>query len=257
MILPSRAAVLRRLRPWLVPLLALALWDLGSRAGWFDPRLLPSPEAILARFRAEVANGDLGGDVAASLSRDLAGFAIGASTGVALGLLLGLSHLAERLLGPLFLAYRQVALFAWVPLLSMWFGGNEVGKIAFISLAALAPAVVNTWRGTREIPRTQVELAAVLTFGRLDFIRFIALPAALPAIATGLRTALIYAWLATIGAELFLNIAPGLGGRMNEGRETFQMDLLLTCLIVLGVLGIVFARAATAAEAALLRRRMA
>jgi sulfonate transport system permease protein len=241
----------------LVPVLALAVWEVASRFGWADPRLMPPIEAVAGRIWSEVARGGLAGDVAASLARDLSGFAIGASAGVALGLVLGLSRLAERLLGPLFLAYRQVALFAWVPLLAMWFGGGEAGKVAFISLAAFAPSVVNTWRGTRGIPPAQVELAAVLTFGQLDFIRFVAVPGALPAIVTGLRTALIYAWLATVGSELFLNIGPGLGGRMNEGRETFQMDLLLACIVLLGAVGMAFARAASMAEAALLRRRIA
>jgi sulfonate transport system permease protein len=242
-------------RPLLIPLIVLALWELASRAGWSDARFLPPPEAVLRRVWFETTQGGLATDLAASLRRGSSGLLIGASAGVALGLLLGLSRVAERLLGPLFLAYRQVALFAWVPLLSMWFGGAEAGKIAFISLAAMAPAVVNTWRGARDIPRAHVELAAVLTFGRLDFIRFVALPGALPFILVGLRSALIYAWLATIGAELFLNIAPGLGGRLNEGRETFQMDLVLACIVVLGALGIAFSRCAAIGEARLLRRR--
>jgi sulfonate transport system permease protein len=177
--------------------------------------------------------------------------------GCALGLLLGLSRWAHRLLGPLFLGYRQVALFAWVPLLSMWFGGGESGKIAFIALAAMAPAAVNTWLGTRALPHDYVELAEVLMFRRLDFIRFVALPGALPFILTGLRSALIAAWLATVGAELFLDIAPGLGGRMNEGRETFQMDLVIASIVLLGLLGLTFSRLAAWIEAMLLRRRTA
>jgi sulfonate transport system permease protein len=248
---------MRRLRPLVMPALAIAAWELASRSGWADPHLLPPVEAVLGRGWVELASGGLAGDVGASLARELSGFVLGASAGVAFGLLLGLSRPTEWLFGPLFVAYRQVALFAWVPLLAMWFGGGEAGKVAFISLAAFAPSVVNTWRGTRGIPRAQIELAKVLTFGRLDFVRFVAVPASLPAIITGLRTALIYAWLATVGAELFLDIAPGLGGRMNEGRETFQMDLLLACIILLGVLGTVFARVAGAAEAAALRRRSA
>jgi sulfonate transport system permease protein len=250
-------AVVRCGRPLLVPAGGLVIWEAASRSGFADPRLLPPVEAVVGRIWVELAQGGFGSDIGASLARDLSGFAIGASVGVAFGLLLGLSKAVERLFGPLFLAYRQVALFAWVPLLAMWFGGGEAGKIAFISLAAFAPSVVNTWRGTRGIPRAQIELAEVLTFGRLDFIRFIAMPGAMPAIITGLRTALIYAWLATVGAELFLNIAPGLGGRMNEGRETFQMDLLLGSIIVLGAIGVLFAQAAGTIEAALLRRRTA
>jgi sulfonate transport system permease protein len=248
---------MKRFLPLIVPALGLGLWEAASLSGWADPAVLPPAEAVIGRAWTELVRGDLVRDVMASLTRNLSGFAIGASAGMTVGLVLGLSRLAERLFGPLFLAYRQVALFAWVPLLAMWFGGGEAGKVAFISLAAFAPLVVNTWRGTRGISHAHVELAAVLTFGRLDFIRFVALPGAAPAIVTGLRTALIYAWLATVGSELFLNIAPGLGGRMNEGRETFQMDLLLACIALLGALGFILGRVAGTAEAALLRRRMA
>ena len=160
------------------------------------------------------------------------------------------------MLGPLFLAYRQIALFAWVPLLSMWFGGGEAGKVAFVTLSALAPVVVNTWRATRAIPPPLQELGAVLTFSRLDQIRLIALPGALPGIVTGLRSALIYSWLATVGAELFLDIAPGMGGPMNEGRDKFEVDLLLVALLVLAGLGLTFSQTAALIEKRLARWRL-
>ena len=249
----SRAAL--PWRPLLVPLAGLLAWETAAHAGWIGGQVLPTPEAVLRRLWSEVGEGSLAGDLAASLHRQMTGLVIGAALGVALGLLLGLSRIAERLLGPLFLGYRQIALFAWVPLVSLWFGGNEAGKIAFIALAAFAPATVNAWRGARDIPRAHVELAAVLTFGRLDTLRLITLPGALPSVLTGLRSALIQSWLATIGSELFLNIAPGLGGRLNEGRETFQMDLLLGCILVLAALGIAFQLLAGAGETWLLRRR--
>jgi sulfonate transport system permease protein len=242
-------------RPLLVPLLGLVAWDAAAHAGWISAQVLPTPEAVVRRLWSEAAAGTLSGDLAASLRRQMTGLAIGATAGVSLGLLLGLSRIAERLLGPLFLGYRQIALFAWVPLLSLWFGGNEAGKIAFIALAAFAPATVNSWRGARDIPRTHAELAAVLTFGRLDYLRLVALPGALPSVLTGLRSALIQSWLATIGSELFLNIAPGLGGRLNEGRETFQMDLLLACILVLAALGFTLQLLAGAGETWLLRQR--
>jgi sulfonate transport system permease protein len=159
------------------------------------------------------------------------------------------------MLGPLFLAYRQIALFAWVPLLSMWFGGGEAGKVAFVTLSAFAPVVVNTWRATRAIPHPLQELAAVLTFSRIDQITLIALPGAMPGIVTGLRSALIYSWLATVGAELFLDIAPGMGGRMNEGRDKFEMDLMIVALFVLAGLGLAFSQVAVLIERRLLRWR--
>ncbi|ADP72730.1 binding-protein-dependent transport systems inner membrane component [Rhodomicrobium vannielii ATCC 17100] len=245
------------LKPFAVLGGTLAVWEAATLLELADPNFLPSPHAVLARGWTEVTTGTLPADLAATLSRHIQGLGIGVSAALAFGLLLGLSKLANRLIGPLFLGFRQIALFAWVPLLSLWFGGNEAGKIAFIAVAAFTPMVVSTWRGTSEISPAHHELAAVLTLGRLDYVRLIALPSALPQVLTGFRSSLIASWLATVGAELFLNVAPGLGGRLNEGRETFQMDLLLAMLIVLVAIGMIYQRLADAGEMKLLKRRTA
>ncbi|ESZ09391.1 ABC transporter permease [Mesorhizobium sp. L48C026A00] len=108
--------------------------------------------------------------------------------------------------------------------------------------------MINTWQGVSGIPRSYRELADVLTFGCFDFARIIAIPGALPQIFMGLHAALIYAWTATVGAELLLNIAPGIGGRMNEGQQLFHMDLLLLCTLLLGGVGVVFNVTAFCAE---------
>jgi sulfonate transport system permease protein len=252
-------STLARTRPALlglvVPVLLVALWQAVAATHLVKPYILPSPAAVLARFHDEFVGGTFRQDVLASLGRALGGFGIGMPAGLAFGLLLGLSPVAERLLGPIFLAYRQVALFAWIPLLSMWFGGGEAGKLAFVAMTAFAPSAVNSWRGARAIPPAYRELSAALTFGRRDHLRLVALPAALPGIVTGIRTALIYAWLATVGAELFLDIAPGLAGRLNEGRDKFEVDLMIVALTVLATLGLGFSRIAVAAETRLFQWR--
>ncbi len=97
------------------------------------------------------------------------------------------------------------------------------------------------------------ELAAVLNFNRLDFIRTIALAGAMPEIFVGLRSALIYAWIATIGSEILLDLSPGLGGRMNEGQQLFEMDLLVFYLFVLGFVGVLLSRVALRLESHLIR----
>ncbi|HEV2676424.1 MAG TPA: ABC transporter permease [Aliidongia sp.] len=257
---PARRITLpSTLRPVLlglmVPLLLIGIWQAAAAAHLVAPYILPPPSDVLARFRSELEGGTFQADALASLSRAFAGFAIGAPAGLAFGLLLGLSRMAERLLGPIFLAYRQVALFAWVPLLSMWFGGGEAGKVAFIAMTAFAPSAVNAWRGAAAIPAPYRELSRALTLGRLDHLRLVALPGALPAILTGLRSALIYAWLATVGAELFLDIAPGLAGRLNEGRDKFEVDLMIVALTVLAILGLAFSQLAAALERRSIRWR--
>lgn len=243
--------------PLAVPAVFFGGWEILAHAGLIKPAFLPSLEEIAGRAVNAVREGGLADDLLASLERNLAGFAIGASSGVALGLAIGFSRLLRRMLAPVLLMHRQIALFAWVPLISMWFGGGEAGKVAFIAFAAFQPTLVNTWQGVADIPLGYRELAAVLTFSRLDFVRMIAIPGALPQIFNGLHAGLIYAWTATIGAELMLNIGPGIGGRMNEAQHLFHMDLLLVCVLLLGVVGLLFNLLAYRLEHRLMRWRRA
>ncbi|WEX91707.1 ABC transporter permease (plasmid) [Sinorhizobium garamanticum] len=233
----------------------MLLWFAAAQFAWVEPRFVPSPAAVAARARTEFTTGTLAFDISESLRRNITGFAIGAFAGLLLGLWLGFSRTAERIVGPSLLAFRQIALFAWVPLLSAWFGGADAGKIAFIAVAGFQPVVINTWQGVRGLPPAYRELSEVLIFSRIDFARLVALPGALPSIFTGLHSALIYAWLATLGSELFLNVTPGIGGRLNEGSQLFEMDLLFLGIIVLAVIGLLYNSSAVWLETWLLRRR--
>lgn len=239
------------------PATILAVW-LALRATHRIPDyLLPSPAAVFARFWTGGSDGTLWHDFSATLQRVLKGFVLGCSLGLSFGLALGASRSIERLFGPLFLAFRQVAPFAWIPLLSLWFGGAEAGKLAFITLTAFAPSAVNSWRAARAIPFAYRELAAALTLSRLDEFRLVTFPGALPGILTGVRLSLIYAGVTAIGAELFLDIAPGLGGRLNEARDKFEIDLMLAALIALATMGLVFSQLAAIGERKLLKSRSA
>lgn len=253
---PDDASVTaRRLHGFLPAIVLLVAWEASSRFGLVDAKFLPSLVTVAERAATELTEGRLLGDIAASLARDLAGFAIGSALGVPFGLALGLSRAVDRVVGPTFNAIKQIAVFAWIPLISVWFGVGEEAKLAFIALAAFTPAAVNSWGGARAVPKTLVEVADVLTFSRRQVLVKVAIPAALPAIFIGLHLGLIYAWLATVGAEYFMTVGPGIGGLMTEGREHFQMDLVLLGVLLLGLIGLALNHIATRLEARTLRWR--
>ncbi|WP_454914929.1 ABC transporter permease [Xanthobacter sediminis] len=240
-------------RPWASFGALLALWFAAHHFGWVPAKYLPSPAAVVNRLVTELSTGSLPHDLQETLRRNLSGLALGAAAGLALGAVLGISSLVGRIVGPTVLAHRQTALFAWVPLIAMWFGGGDTGKIAFIAVAAFQPVVIGTWRGISLVPAIYRELSQVLLLSRWNYIRLVAVPHALPMIFTGLHGALIYAWLATVGSELFLNISPGLGGRLNEGSQLFEIDLLFLSILLFGLIGLGYNTLAERAEALLVR----
>ncbi len=124
----------QRLQPWLLPLALLALWQLTSDQQWIDANILVTPLAVLQTTKDGLLDGTLLGGMALSLGRTLGGLLLGGGLGFALGLLLGLSRTSDRVLGPTLAAIRQIAIFAWVPLLTAWFGlGNWPSGCSLLS----------------------------------------------------------------------------------------------------------------------------
>lgn len=242
-------------RGMILPVLLLALWEAGHRLAWFDPGIIPSPLAVVARLQSEMLSGRLLLNLGTSLLRDIVGFTLGSAAGVLAGLVLGGWPPLARLFGPSFDGWKQIAIFAWIPLISLWFGVGEAAKLVFIALAAFTPVAVNTQQGVRDLDPRHREVARVLTFTGWQSLTKLVLPAAAPAIFTGLHLALIYSWLATVGAEYFMTIGPGIGGMMTEGREHFHMDLVILGVLILGLVGFLLNHGAAMLETRLLRWR--
>ena len=247
----------RALRGTVLPVLILLAWEAASRTGAVDPRILPPLERVAATAFDQVAHEGLLGHLAASLARDMAGFGLGSAIGIVLGTVLGLSQTGDRLVMPSFNGLRQIAILAWIPLISIWFGVGEAAKIVFIAVAALIPVLLNTHEGMRSASVQLVEVARALTFNRWQLVTRLYLPSALPSIATGIHLALIYAWVASIGSEYFMTVGPGIGGLIIAGRERFQMDLVILGILILGLVGFLINRIASVIEARLLRYRLA
>lgn len=224
-------------RGWVVPVVGVAAWWLAANQGWSDSGLLVSPQKVALTAWEQVSSGQFWRAISASLARNLSGFVIGTTLGLLLGCLLGFSRLFERLVGPSFNTFKQISLFAWIPLISVWFGLGDVAKVVFLSLAALVPVVVNTCDGLRNVPPAFIEVAKVYGFSRWQTIIGVMLPAALPSIFTGIYLALVYSWLATIGAEYLLVSGDGIGNTLIDGSEHFMMDLVLFGMVVIGLVG--------------------
>ena len=233
----SRPLIPKPLRGLVIPLALLIAWWAAVRFGLSTSPLLVAPAKVWQTGVELLGNGRLFAALGASLGRDLAGFAVGAGIGLATGALLGTSRLAERLVGPSLHTLKQISLFAWVPLLSVWFGLGDAAKIAFLALAAFFPVMLNTFEGIRGVPPELLEVARVLRLSTPQRWRKLILPAASPSIFAGIHLGLVYAWLATLGAEYLLATGHGIGNLMIEGHENFRIDLVLFGVLVVGLVG--------------------
>ena len=220
-----------------LPFIAIAIWWAVSEAHLIKSGLLVSPAQVLATAWQQIVSGALFKALSASLAREASGFVIGTLGGLLLGSVLGFSRLATRMIGPSFDTFKQISLFAWIPLISVWFGLGDVAKVVFLSLAALVPVVAHTSDGIRAVSPELLDVARVFRYSKWQTVVHVVLPGALPSIFTGLYLALIYSWLATLGAEYLLVAGSGIGNTLVDGSEQFRMDLVVFGVIVIGVTG--------------------
>lgn len=246
-----------RLVPWLLPISIVALWHGLTRGNLVDVNLLPTPATVLATLRAGLLDGTLLDAMLHTLGRAFAGLLIGGVFGLAFGLWLGLSRSSGQLLGPTFSTLRQVAVFAWVPLITAWFGIGEAAKIAFVSLAAFFPIFVAAHHGVMNRSPQLDEAARVLRLNTRLRLRVLILPGAASALFAGLHLGLTFSWLGAIGSEFFMRSGAGIGGLMINAQQLARMDVVISCMVLVGLAGAVLRMLGEQVEARATRWRSA
>jgi sulfonate transport system permease protein len=222
-----------------LPVLLLGLWVVAARRGWVDSLVLVPPGRLVAAALDHEVRTSLLAGVAATFTRLALGGVIGGTLGLLLGLAMGLSRSFDRVMGPSFHGFRQVAIFAWIPLLTAWFGNGHLCKIVFVALAAAKPMVMGAYQGVRSVDRQYLELGQVLGFSRTRLLRAIVLPAAAPALFTALQLSLIFAWFAAIGAEYVIGaLAGGIGSVVMGAQEHLRTDVVLLGVGLIATIGI-------------------
>lgn len=249
------ATQLANWRSLVLPLLLLVGWQVLARRSVVYAYAFVPLEQVIAAAR-ELAAGALWINLAASLGRTCAGLFVGATCGIAVGALMALSPIANRLIGPLYHAVRQVPLLGWAPLIGLWFGNSELAKLLVIFLAAFYPTVLNTFEGLSNVDKRYLELGETLNFNRRQRLARLLLPAALGQIFTGLMHALMFAWISAVGGEMLFSAGPGLGSMMLMAESNQRMDVVLVCVVAISVMGFVMNAAFAAASRYLLRWRV-
>lgn len=229
------AAGTRDLRGWLLPLALVLTWQLAAIFGGLNNAFFSSPLAVGQTLYTGLLHGNLARELAASLLRMLQGFAIGAVAGLLLGGLTGSSARADRMFTPLFSALRSVAIFAWLPLITAWFGLGESARVAFIALASFFPVLLATHQGITQLPPTLREVSRVLRLSPLSRLRYLVLPAILPSLFTGMRIGMMHAWVGTTGAEYFVSSGEGLGSMMMRAQQLLAADRILAGIVLIAL----------------------
>lgn len=220
------------------PLTVLVVWQAAASAGLLDPRLLTGPDVAARTAWQLIQDGRLQENVATSLHRALLGLVLGTTAGVVLAVVGGLTRVGEAFVDGTMQVKRAIPNLALIPLLILWLGIGEDFKITVVALGVLIPIYINTYGALVGIDHRFVELAEAVHLTKLEYVRNVLLPGALPGFFIGFRLAVVGSWMALIVVET-INATSGVGYMMSQAQLYAQSDIILVGLVVYGIFGFV------------------
>jgi NitT/TauT family transport system permease protein len=224
------------------PLAVIVIWHFATTGRKYS--LIPPPREVLVALY-DLAFGGIYDDafsatlhihLLASISRVYGGFALALLVALPLGLMIGRIPFVRQLLDPTFQVLRPIPVTAWLPLAMILFGLGPKSAFFLVFLGAFYPVLLNTVFGVRSVDPRLFEAASMLgCSGTAQFYRVV-LPASLPAIFTGLRLGLGFAWVVIVVGEM-TGVQTGLGAIIMEARQLSRTEIVVCGMVVIGAAG--------------------
>lgn len=214
----------------------IIIWAVMEQEGKLNSVILPAPADIVETFISSVRDGSLPVNLGISILRVFKGYAISAVVGVSLGILVGLSAHLERITNLLVQILRPIPPIAWIPLVILWFGIGESGKIFLIFLGGFFTIFINVADGIHQTDPKLIEVSKALETPFFKHVFQVVIPSAAPNIFTGLRVGLGSCWTCVVAAELVAS-STGIGYMIMNARQFGRTDIVIVGMLAIGICG--------------------
>jgi NitT/TauT family transport system permease protein/taurine transport system permease protein len=216
-------------------LLFLLAWQVSVPLVGLSEYFYPSPWRVAQSFVELTRKGILPVYFLDSLWRYAISVALGSVIGVLLGFAIGLSGRLTRIVGPFINFLYAIVEAAWIPLFVVWWGYGLKVIVVLLVYVMVFPILYNTVLGVRLVPQVYVNAVRALGARRVDVIREVILPGALPNIFTGFRVGAGFAFRGLIFAEM-LAANTGIGYLIYEGVSTQNTARTIVGMVCTGVI---------------------
>jgi ABC-type nitrate/sulfonate/bicarbonate transport system permease component len=231
---------MKRLAPYL-PVVGvvglLLIWALTVWTRMVDPVLLPSPAATFRAMWTGMTSGKLGLDFLKTVERTIAATAIAAVIAIPLGILLGSSEKLYRSVEFVIDFFRSTPASAMFPLFLVLFGVGDRTKISVAAFGAALVILFNVAYGVMNARKTRILAAKVMGASPLRVLTDVTLLESLPQTFVGMRNGVSLALVIIVVAEMFIGSTDGLGQRVFEAQQLFEMPDMYAAIFAAGALG--------------------
>ena len=239
----------RKIRIWQIALLisAFGLWELSTRLGWSDGFLVSSPSRMAATFLNLCRGGELLLHLGTSCLETAVGFTAGTLIGTLIAVCMWWSDTLSRILDPYLVVLNALPKTALGPIFIVWMGAG-MGSIIVMTLAiSLIVTILNMYAGFLSTDSEKIRLMRSLGASRGQILWLLVFPANYPTLFNTLKVNVGLSWVGVIMGEFLVSQA-GLGYLIVYGSQVFNMDLVMTSVLILALAAVIMYRLVLWAE---------
>ncbi|MEP7205675.1 MAG: ABC transporter permease [Casimicrobiaceae bacterium] len=233
---------------------AIALLEGLCLTGVIDKITMQAPHLIVRDLVRLLASGRMNAAIVKTLTNTLLAMVLAVSVGLVAAAVIHRWRGLRETLDPLFATYYAVPVFAFYPLFIVVFGLGDLPQILIAFMLGVVAMIVNTLNGLDRVPPVLVKTARVMRLSPADAAWRLALPAAGPYIITGVKLAVAYAFIGTIGSEFILS-SGGIGYEISFAYNNFDNATMYPLIVLILIASIVINTGLTRWERLLLVRR--
>lgn len=259
---PAYKAYLRSLRRdvwrvklWQIAILVifLMIWEAAPRAGWVNPMLTSYPSAVVKTAAELITDGTLAVHTWATFRSTVIGFVAGMLIGTGVAIALWLSPFLYRILDPFIVALNALPKIALVPLFFIWLG--DVKSIYAMAIAiSVFVTTLMLYTGFQATDPDKVKLAKLFGASRVQILTKIVLPGSVPTMISTLKISVGLSLVGVVVGE-FQAARAGLGYLISYGSQIFQLNLVMTSVVVLAIISTLMFAVIQALESFIYHRR--
>lgn len=221
--------------------LVIAVWYALTAWGVARPMFLPSPLKVAQQFFSLLSSNDVVQPVLLSLYRAFVGLLLAVAAGIALGLGMARSARMRRMVDPLVAVAFPAPKIAFMPIFILWFGIDSLSKVLLVAFTCVFPMIIATYEGALSVPPVMLWSARAMGTSPSRILRRIVLPAAVPAIFSGIRVTVPVALITAYTAEMVAG-GGGLGAVLMYAQRFFETPTVFVCIVLMLLSGVLLDR---------------
>lgn len=218
-------------------LVLIGVWEIFFRLKLWPDFSFPSPGGVTENLITGFKDNSYFIAVAISMKRIIIGYLISLVIGFSLGLLIIRVKFLDETLSPLLLGLQTLPSICWLPLAILWFGIGEDSIIFVVAIGSIFSICMAVVSGIKNVPPIYMRAAKTMGAKGLKAYTTVILPAAFPAIVTGMKQGWSFAWRALMAGEL-LSPKDGLGYALTIGRDLADMNQVVGVMILIITIGL-------------------